>query len=552
MLAGGPETILLTWVVLTALAVGDWLRMQQLRSRIVVRFGGMVALVALLCGVQLLPFLQLLSRSQRDSGFGSAMWSLPGSGWANLLVPLFRMTQRTWGVYLQYGQEWISSYYAGIGTIFLSAVALRRAREWRVLLLAGLAVAGFSLALGENGIVYRALRGLVPALGFARFPVKFVLLSISLAPLLAAFGLKSLCVGSRRLSSFEFGTAAVLIVLIAGIVGADWTAGNWRTTLQSGVSRAAFLGLILLVLARYRVSAAQSRVFWGGTVLLVCWLDLITQAPSQDPTAAPSVYARDAIATGRNWTSEPRLGQSRGMASPQTQKSLYETCLGSYQNDYLIYRMVLFMDCNLIEDLPQAYGFYATVPSEINRATAGPFVWPKENFSPLFDFMGVAQVAEGANLDWTSRPTAMPMVTIGQKPVFSDDQAAVAAFAQTNTDFRETVFVPDEARGQVSAERQCQAQIVTTNFSNQKITIQTDSPGCSMVVISQTYYPAWKAYIDGRPSKLWRANYAFQALEVPAGRHSIQLRYEDGVFYAGAMISGLGILIIGLLWVRRR
>jgi uncharacterized membrane protein YfhO len=73
-----------------------------------------------------------------------------------------------------------------------------------------------------------------------------------------------------------------------------------------------------------------------------------------------------------------------------------------------------------------------------------------------------------------------------------------------------------------------------------------------MVVIAQTYYPAWKAYVDGQPTKLWRANYAFQAVEVPAGTHRIELRYEDRLFYAGAMLSGLGIVISGWLWVRAR
>ncbi len=56
---------------------------------------------------------------------------------------------------------------------------------------------------------------------------------------------------------------------------------------------------------------------------------------------------------------------------------------------------------------------------------------------------------------------------------------------------------------------------------------EAEAPAASLVVISQTYYPAWKAYVDGRPAKLWRANYAFQALEVPAGRHHIRLAYED-------------------------
>lgn len=551
MLAGGPETILLTWCVLALLALGDWLRLRELGSRSVLRLGGMVVLVALVCAAQLLPFLQLLSHSQRDSGFGSAMWSLPSSGWANLLVPLFRTTRCSWGVYLQSGQQWISSYYPGVGTIFLAFLALRGARDWRPFLIAALIVLSFTLALGENGFVYRALRGCVPALGFARFPVKFILLALGLAPLLAAFGLKSLTETSRRLGAFELGVAVVLVLLIGVIIALDWNApgDGWCTTCQNGLSRAGFLILLLLVMPRCVSPRGRNQVLWGCSLVIVFWLDLLTHAPSQNPTASPSVYAPDAVKAGRNWTAEPRLGEARAMASPLAQSGLYQYSITNFESNYLIYRMALFMDCNLIENLPQVYGFFAMLPSDINLATYAPFVWTNQDFSPLFDFIGVAQVASGPNLDWTSRPTAMPMVTIGQKAVFTDDRTALGAFAQTNLDFRKIVFLPSEARGEVSALSLIKAQVVSTNFANQTVSIQTDAPAQTMVVIAQTYYPAWKAYVDGQATKLWRANYAFQAVQVPAGRHRIELRYEDKLFLIGALLSGLGIVICVSLWL---
>ncbi|HVV72288.1 MAG TPA: hypothetical protein VHI52_12435, partial [Verrucomicrobiae bacterium] len=89
MLAGGPETILLTWTILTLLAAWDWVQTRGQRLKIITRFAVVVFLVASVCAAQLLPFLQLLARSQRDTGFGSSMWALPLSGWANFLVPLF-------------------------------------------------------------------------------------------------------------------------------------------------------------------------------------------------------------------------------------------------------------------------------------------------------------------------------------------------------------------------------------------------------------------------------------------------------------------------------
>ena len=92
--------------------------------------------------------------------------------------------------------------------------------------------------------------------------------------------------------------------------------------------------------------------------------------------------------------------------------------------------------------------------------------------------------------------------------------------------------------------------MLDARFANQSISIQTEAPAASLVVISQTHYPAWRAYVDGRPATIWRANYAFQAIEVPAGRHQIRMLYEDKKLLTGAVLSGLGLLACAGLWWR--
>jgi uncharacterized membrane protein YfhO len=49
-----------------------------------------------------------------------------------------------------------------------------------------------------------------------------------------------------------------------------------------------------------------------------------------------------------------------------------------------------------------------------------------------------------------------------------------------------------------------------------------------------------------------RANHAFQAVEIPAGRHHVSLLYEDKFFRCGAVVSFLSAIAWGVLWVRRR
>src|ERR1041384_1413053 len=79
MLAGGPETILFTWLVLMLFAGSDWLSQPVSKKQILLRFCAIASLVALIAAPQLLPFLELVTRSQRDSGYGTAShdWSMP-------------------------------------------------------------------------------------------------------------------------------------------------------------------------------------------------------------------------------------------------------------------------------------------------------------------------------------------------------------------------------------------------------------------------------------------------------------------------------------------
>ena len=58
--------------------------------------------------------------------------------------------------------------------------------------------------------------------------------------------------------------------------------------------------------------------------------------------------------------------------------------------------------------------------------------------------------------------------------------------------------------------------------------------------------------MDGKPVRLWRANHAFQALEVPEGRHEVKLVYEDRLFYLGAAVSLVTLAGCVMVWLRRR
>ena len=69
MLAGAPEIIILTWLVTGVLWLGELTKAGVPRFQLCARFFLAVLFVAALAAVQLLPFLDLLAHSQRDTGF---------------------------------------------------------------------------------------------------------------------------------------------------------------------------------------------------------------------------------------------------------------------------------------------------------------------------------------------------------------------------------------------------------------------------------------------------------------------------------------------------
>jgi hypothetical protein len=554
MLAGGPETIAATWLVIFTLACGDYMSAKTDRRRIVARFTLLSGLVAAICAAQLLPFLELLSRSQRDPTYLSSThdWSLPFWGWANFLVPLFRSSPTRHGVFMQNGQYWTSSYYAGVLTVLLIAVGIRHARSWPVRLLAGWLVLGMVLALGDGSLLYRALHAAVPALGLARYPVKFLIITLALAPLLAAVGFASLEQARRSPGRFEIGAGITLLALIAGIVAVDWhsplPADVWNATWKNACARALFFvagfGLLSLSL---RGAGARRALFATG-LIAVTWLDLMTHVPNQNPTAPPAIYTPDWVAAHPPSRPLPAPGVSRAMVDPKSLEILKFNALPSPEQTYLRNRAALRVDCNLLDHAPQIDGFFSLTPRESMKLTSLPYTRPNDDHAALLDFMGVTQTT---GLDtWSARTSALPLITMGQSPAFTADPATFTAIAQSNLDFRETVLLPESARPHISARREASARVVSSHFANQRIRVTCSADAPAVLVLSQTAYPAWKAYIDNQPATLWRANYAFQALQVPAGSHEVVFAYDDGKLKLGALLSALGLAACGFIWWR--
>lgn len=85
-----------------------------------------------------------------------------------------------------------------------------------------------------------------------------------------------------------------------------------------------------------------------------------------------------------------------------------------------------------------------------------------------------------------------------------------------------------------------------TEYKANKLTIQTDVKNEALLFLSDTYFPGWEASVDGTKAHIYRANYAFRAITVPAGLHRVVFSYYPSSFSFGLKTS---ILCIALLFV---
>jgi hypothetical protein len=559
ILAGGPETIAFTWLVVLGLAAVECARQPRAFGPMARRLAAMGSLALGLAAAQLLPTLDLALHSHRDTHYGRSDWSMPPLGWANFLVPMFQTTPMQ-QIVVQPSQYWTSSYYAGIGVVFLAGIALWRGRRsGRVWLLGAFLLASLVLALGYDGYVFLWAQRLIPVLGIFRFPVKFVILTLTVAPLLAASGLAHFerpAPGGWRGWRVEMVWGAAMLALIGAIlwVARHWLVEDqsWPATAANGLWRALFLALTALAL--YVFARRPAWRSWSIVPLLaVGWLDVVTHEPWQNPTLAPSLYQPGLAAMKAQFNPVPNIAQSRLMMSPYSARQLYFRPASDMKTSFLLDRIVFLANLNLLEDMPKVDGFFS-----LNLRESDKVLWLLDSRSSrkldsLEDLLSVSQtIAPGKVFDWTPRTNYIPIVSLGQLPVFADDPAAFDAIDQGAVDFRNVVYLPTEANGTVKAVREPRARVMAANFAPSRQSIDVETPGATMVVLSQAYYHNWEASVDGTAAPLWRANYAFQAVEVLAGKHRILLLYNDKALRWGGAISLASVLMCVVGWLMMR
>lgn len=93
------------------------------------------------------------------------------------------------------------------------------------------------------------------------------------------------------------------------------------------------------------------------------------------------------------------------------------------------------------------------------------------------------------------------------------------------------------------------AYVKITKYVFENIEMEVNASGNNLLFFGDTYYNVgWKALIDGKETKIYRANHNGRAILVPPGKHKVELKYEPLSYYLGKNISlGLNAVVLALL-----
>ncbi|MDO8674273.1 MAG: YfhO family protein, partial [Dehalococcoidia bacterium] len=90
------------------------------------------------------------------------------------------------------------------------------------------------------------------------------------------------------------------------------------------------------------------------------------------------------------------------------------------------------------------------------------------------------------------------------------------------------------------------------SYEPRRVRISVNANADAFLVLSDSYYPGWHAYVDGQETKIYQANYLFRAILVPKGSHEVQFFYDPSSFRWGFLITLTVTLLVLVVWLRLR
>ena len=172
--------------------------------------------------------------------------------------------------------------------------------------------------------------------------------------------------------------------------------------------------------------------------------------------------------------------------------------------------------------------------------------------APALDRVG--PVAGGRLVRYEHRPALADVFLVGEVRRTTTPAVLAALDGRTPFDPGTTAFVERDCPACRDATQPGPAGTVERRrWDTASVTVDVRADRPALVVVSQAWFPGWRAAVDGRAAPVIRVDGLVQGVLVPAGRHHVRLHYEAPGLRAGALVSGatLAALLVALGVERR-
>src|SRR5262249_18450327 len=90
-----------------------------------------------------------------------------------------------------------------------------------------------------------------------------------------------------------------------------------------------------------------------------------------------------------------------------------------------------------------------------------------------------------------------------------------------------------------------------SSYESQRVRIEAASDAPALLMLNDTNYPGWRAYVNGQAAPIVEADYLFRGVVIPAGNSVVEFSYEPTSLRVGFAISLAGLIVVVILVVRR-
>ncbi len=434
----------------------------------------------------------------------------------------------------------VVSGYRGAATVYhgalLAVLALAGTfalRRRAALALGAMGLFGIWLALGPAGGLHAVLYRTVPHFDKARSPeAALVLLSLCL-PALAACGAE----GLARLGRPAGQRALTAVALAAAALAA---AGIWLALARGGLTGWTAAGLAAL----------------AGLIWLRRWRPVPAWMFALVAVAAAAAEMRPLYEKVVPSTESPEAARYLNLLGSHRDIAAYLRTRGAHWR-IEVDDAVIPYNFGGWHGLQQHQGYLASATENIYRHELHT-----EQAQRLFGVRfrvartpspaharEVFRGAEGVNV--YERDGALPRVfTVHEAFGMDNREHAAGALYSIRERLGETTFLP----GPVPALEKCggdeEARIL--EYGHNRVVIEARLRCRGMLILTDTWFPGWRASVDGRAARIHEAYAAVRGVVVEAGTHRVEFRYRPASVLAGGALTALACLAAAACARRRR